>query len=305
MSDNQKPWLILLCFYFGKWPAWMNFFVESCRWNPDVHWRFYTDCGEPENRAGNIDYVPISFDDYKALARARLGIAFDPLHPYKLCDLRPALGFLHEQDTIGYPYFGYADIDVIYGNIASFYGEERLAEFDIVSTHPERLSGHFAVLRNTPVLRHAFERIPNYRALLELPQQTGVEEAQFSQIFLESMTERSMFVERYSTVLSVRGWHDGSMNYPQRWFWRRGRLTNERDGEREFLYLHFMRWQSAHWINNPPVPGEAIWVGREIIHFDWRRAAADGFCISPEGFASIDQPGLASHSEIHIPSRGS
>ena len=34
------------------------------------------------------------------------------------------------------------------------------------------------------------------------------------------------------------------MNYPQRWFWRRGRVTNEYDGDREFLYLHFMRWQS-------------------------------------------------------------
>ena len=288
MSGSLNPWLIMLCFYFGRWPVWMNFFVESCKWNPDVRWRFYTDCGQPENRASNIDYVPISFDDYKALVRARLGITFDPVHPHKLCDLRPALGFLHEQDTTGYPFFGYGDLDVIYGNISSFYGEERLAGSDVVSTHPERLSGHFAVLRNTPALRCAFERIPNYRALLEMPQQTGVEEKQFSQVFLKLTTERSLFVERHSTVLSVRRWHDGTMNYPQRWFWQRGRLTNERDGEREFLYLHFMRWQSAHWINNPPVPGEAAWVGRELIHLDWRRAA-DGFCISPEGFTPIDQ----------------
>jgi hypothetical protein len=32
----------------------------------------------------NIDYVPISFDDYKALARDRRDIAFDPAHPYKV-----------------------------------------------------------------------------------------------------------------------------------------------------------------------------------------------------------------------------
>ncbi len=152
----------------------------------------------------------------------------------------------------------------------------------MISAHPERLSGHFAVIRNTHALRCAFERIPNYRSLLEAPQQTGVDELQFSDIFLTSTTERILFVERHSTVLSARGWHDGTMNYPQRWFWRSGRLTNERDGEREFLYLHFMRWKSARWINNPPVPGEAAWVGRNIIHLDWR-CAADGFCISPEG----------------------
>jgi hypothetical protein len=286
MSGDGSPWLILLCPYFGRWPAWMNFFIESCKWNPDVRWRFYTDCGEPENRAGNVDYVPISFDDYKARVRARLGVAFDPVDPYKLCDLKPALGFLHEQDTVGYPFFGYGDVDVIYGNISGFYGEERFADLDVVSTHPERLSGHFAVLRNTHALRYAFERIPNYRALVEAPQQTGVDEIQFSDVFLTPGTERSLFVERHSTVLSGRGWHDGTMNYPWRWFWRRGRLTNERDGEREFLYLHFMRWQSARWINNPPVPGEAAWAGRDIVRLDWRRAA-DGFCISPEGFTPL------------------
>ena len=42
-----------------------------------------------------------------------------------------------------------------------------------------------------------------------------------------------LITERHSTVLSTRGWHDGTMNYPKRRFWRRGRLTNERDGERE------------------------------------------------------------------------
>ena len=138
----------------------MNFFVESCKWNAGVRWRIYTDCGKPENRADNIDYVPISFDEYKALARDRLDIAFDPAHPYKLCDLRPALGFLHEQDTVGFPFFGYGDLDVIYGDISRFYGPQQFAELDVVSTHPERLSGHFAVLRNTPALRHASRVFP-------------------------------------------------------------------------------------------------------------------------------------------------
>src|SRR5947208_1133673 len=57
MAHKERPWLIMLCFYFGRWPAWINFFVESCKWNPDVHWRIYTDCGEPENHASNIAYV--------------------------------------------------------------------------------------------------------------------------------------------------------------------------------------------------------------------------------------------------------
>jgi hypothetical protein len=283
----MKPWLVIISFYFGRWPPWMNFFVESCKWNPGVRWVIYTDCGEPENRAGNIEYVHISFDGYKAMARERLGIAFDPVHPYKICDLRPAFGVLHEREIADYLFFGYGDIDVIFGDISRFYGERQFAELDVVSTHPERLSGHFAVLRNTPDIRRMFESISGYRQLLERPDQMSVDESDFSQLVLHSPTLRTLFVERHSTVLSARGWHDGTMNYPQRWFWQHGKLTNERDGNREFLYLHFMRWQSAHWINSPPVPGEAAWVGHEIIHTDWRKAATDGFSISPAGFTSI------------------
>jgi hypothetical protein len=292
----REPWLVLLCPYFGRWPVWINFFVESCKWNPDIRWRIYTDCGEPENRADNIDYVPMQFDDYKALVCNRLNIAFDPVRPYKLCDLKPALGVVHEPEIVGYPFFGYGDLDVIYGNISRFYSPEKLADLDVVSTHPERLSGHFAVLRNTHTLRRCFERIPDYRAMLETPHYTAMDENHFSVVLLNSSTERSLFVEQYSTVLCWRGWHDGTMNYPQRWFWRRGHLTNERDGGREFLYLHFMRWQSARWMTVPPQPGDAAWVGRDIIHTDWRLARTGGFCISSAGFTAIDPDPSSLHT---------
>ncbi|AMN43139.1 DUF6625 family protein [Rhodoplanes sp. Z2-YC6860] len=284
----MQPWLILLCYWFGPWPDWMNFFVESCKWNSGVRWRIHTDCREPENKADNISYVHMSFADYKALVRDRLGIAFDPSDPDKLSDVRPAFGFLHEQDTEGFPFFGWGDLDVVYGDISRFYGPRQFANVDVVSTHPERLSGHFTVLRNIPSLRRAFEEIPDYRGMLESPSQLGVEENQFYQVFLRSRAfRRTSFVERHSTVLSPRGWHDGTMNYPQRWFWRRGHLTNERDGSRDFLYLHFMRWKSTRWINNPPLPGEGAWVGRKFVDADWRRAATEGFCISPAGFTAI------------------
>jgi len=276
----------MLCSYFGRWPVWINFFVESCKWNPDVHWRIHTDCGAPENHADNITYVDIGFADYKALVRDRLGVAFDPVDPYKLCDLKPAFGFLHRADIRDYPFYGYGDIDVIYGGIARFYGGLR-ADYDVLSTHPERCSGHFMVLRNTAELRNAFRLIPNYRDVLVRESHLGIDESAFTPVLLSVAGDRALFVERYSTIYSPRGWHDGTMKYPQRWFWREGRLTNDRDGAREFLYLHFMRWQSAHWINNPPLPGEAAWLEHPIVHTDWRRAESEGFCISEKGFTPI------------------
>jgi hypothetical protein len=89
-------------------------------------------------------------------------------------------------------------------------------------------------------------------------------------------------------VLSPSRWSDGTMDYPQRWFWNNGRLTNDRDGDREFILLHFMRWKTARYMQAPPTPSEGAWVGlKNIMQIDWRKAAAQGFCISPAGITAL------------------
>ena len=32
----MKHKIAILIPYFGEWPAWIDFFVESCRWDPVV-----------------------------------------------------------------------------------------------------------------------------------------------------------------------------------------------------------------------------------------------------------------------------
>lgn len=300
----MRPSLIVLIPYFGRWPEWIELFVECCKWNPSVRWRIFTDREPPENRADNVDYVRLDFAEYKALARERLGVDFDPPDPYKLCDLRPALGDLHEREIAGYDFWGYGDLDVVYGDLRRFYTDELLAAHDVLSTHPERLSGHFALFRNTPALRRAYRRYPRWREILARPGYVGVDES-LAALFLRPdprraglrrrlrgaldrwalRRPRALFEERYSTVLSPRGWHDGTMRYPERWYWRRGRLTNDRDGEREFMYLHFMRWQSRRWMGQAPAEGEGAWLDLDrVVRVDWRQAAADGFCVGRDGF---------------------
>lgn len=78
--------------YFGKWPEWIDFYLESCRHNPDINWLFYTDCARPATAPANVQFIEISFEDYKQLISTRLRIDFNPTHPYKLCDLKPAMG---------------------------------------------------------------------------------------------------------------------------------------------------------------------------------------------------------------------
>jgi hypothetical protein len=141
----------------------MSFFLQTCKWNADIDWLFFTDCGAPDDLPDNVHVVTISFSDYCQLVSERLGISFNPKNPYKLCDIKPALGYLHVDQLDGFDFWGFSDIDLIYGNLRRYFSEERLAGYDLLSTHARRVSGHLCLLRNNERMRGAFMRIPEWR----------------------------------------------------------------------------------------------------------------------------------------------
>jgi hypothetical protein len=136
--------------YFGKWPLWKDLFFQSCKYNSSIDFLFFTDCEPPTsfNNASNIHFFQTTFKDYCQKASEKLGISFHPSAPLKLCDLRPFYGYLHEEYIKKYDFWGYGDVDVVWGNIRNFYTDELLNRYDVLSTHSDRISGHLALYRN-------------------------------------------------------------------------------------------------------------------------------------------------------------
>lgn len=75
---------------------------------------------------------PISFDFNIALPS-----------PYKLCDFRPIYGKLFQQYINGADFWGFGDIDLIYGDIRQFITENVLQNYDLISGW-----GHLTLVRN-------------------------------------------------------------------------------------------------------------------------------------------------------------
>ena len=76
LKPSQKPpSIIIIIPYFGKFPPWINFLIESIRWNADIKWVIFTDCDLPENSAPNLEFQKISFDDYKRKVSDKLGLS--------------------------------------------------------------------------------------------------------------------------------------------------------------------------------------------------------------------------------------
>lgn len=259
--------ICLLIPYFGKWPEWFPLFLQSCRYNPTINWHFFTDCDEPPIVCSNVEYSRISYPDYQQLVSERLNIRFTG-RPYKLCDLRPALGFVHERQLESYDYSGFGDLDVIYGDLRKFITPEMLTK-KLISTHSSRVSGHFCLIKNSVEMRNLFREIPDWGKLFEHSDHRGADESQFTKLFVKHRKQPEWvkrlspryrdccFKEQYSTVLSHNyPWIDGSPNYPTQWHWEKGTLTAS---GYEMMYLHFMNWKSGRWHHRDGTQGKAAW----------------------------------------------
>lgn len=283
--------LILISPWFGPWPSWINFFIESCKWNSEIDWLIPTDQEPPENAAANVHFHRSSFAHFKQNAGGRLGIDLSEISPYKICDLRPAFGVIFEPQIDGYGSFGFCDLDVIFGDLGRVYDDDLLGAYVAISSQRKVISGHLSVFRNTPEIREMFRRIPGWQSLMSAAEHIGVDERQFTRLFRPSpwikrlWAPKSLFVERYSTPGGPIRWPDGQLG-PSNWIWKEGRLSHERGGP-DPLYLHMMFWNSERWLPEHMKPAPWSKLG-SVVQCDWREAAESGFVVSPGGITLLE-----------------
>lgn len=270
--------------YFGNWPEWAELFFHSCQYNSTVDFIFFTDCGRPdyidtENR--NIHFHETSFSDYCNMASKQLEINYHPEKSYKLCDLRPFFGLIHREELKDYDFWGFGDMDLIWGDLRSFYTDCMLERYDILSTHADRISGHLTLLRNIEKYVNLPLEIPHWKEKICSNQGQAFDELEFTlklyplakilwkihkhfylrfrfrdewmaynrfcSLFNSLMKPRQLyFKEQYTTP-----WFTNSeASNPEviahhQWLYYNGKIVNMLTG-RETLYLHFLSLK-RHW----------------------------------------------------------
>lgn len=271
--------------YFGRWDEWAPLFFETVRRNASVEFLVFTDCDMEGLTVPNVRVTSLSFAEYVAMANERLGISFAPDNAYKLCDLRPLLGRIHQPEFDGFDFYGWCDVDLLFGDIRAFYTDEILDRYDVLSTHEHCISGHFALFRNTQRNRDMYRCIYRWEEALRRPEFVGIDERGITNAYLMTVFDRFnekfhrhvanpltralarrrrrrlLLKEQYTTPFVARPWLDGSLDsaQPDEWYYRDGHITNHRDGEREFIYIHFMNFKSRQWRHDgTPAPWEAL-----------------------------------------------
>lgn len=295
--------------YFGKWPEWMPLYIDSIERNPTIDFHFITDCDTSISSAPNIFFHRQTFQEYVEFAQKTLNVPITIPNAYKICDLRPFFGIIHADIIKDYDFFGWTDVDLLFGEIRRFYTDEILANFDVLSTHEIRLAGHCALLRNTEKNRKMGYKVYDWKGALLNPAFVGIDEHGMTNAlcmtFWDKLSEklkmpwirslfawrrkqkmkRYYFVEQYTTPFVAIPWIDGSVHskQPDTWYYQNGVITNSRD-QRNFMYIHFMNFKSSQWRHDgTPAP----WIALDQIVFASREDVEKGIEISNHGIRPI------------------
>lgn len=197
--------------YFGKWPKWIDLYVYSCLRNPMVDFLFFTDCGRPGVLSGksdtNVIIKEISFDDYKRLVSRRLDIAYNPQSPYKLTDLKPFLGLIHEDEIRDYDWWGFGDIDLVYGDLSILINDRSLETNDLLTTHDYHIAGHCTFMRNNDYYCRLCLGIKDWRKRLGDETHYGFDEAEWSNLVYPSIKYPLAIYRKLLRKLAPKSFH--------------------------------------------------------------------------------------------------
>jgi hypothetical protein len=173
--------IVFIICWQGNYPWYFPYFLHSCRYNPSVDFLiFSTNADVKLDLPGNVKIIPFVLEQFRADAARAFGVKVSVGDGYKLCDFKPAYGYIFSNYVKDYDFWGYCDIDVIFGNIRTFMTDELLNEYDIISARHDYLTGCFALYRNNPEMRELFKQSRDYRKVFTEPRNFFFDETNFA-----------------------------------------------------------------------------------------------------------------------------
>lgn len=166
----KKSKIVFLIVYIGEYPWYFSYFLHSCKYNTSIDFYIYTDnpiidFSTPEN----VKLITYSLNEFNKDATKALGFPVNIEYGYKLCDFKPAYGYIFSDRIKDYDFWGHCDIDIIFGNIRSFITEQTLNKYDVISARHDYLTGSFTIYRNAPPINRMFMQSKDYKIVFTSP----------------------------------------------------------------------------------------------------------------------------------------
>lgn len=168
--------VVVIVAYYGNWPKdYLNLFLKGLENNMMIDYLFITDNELPKTFGNQIKKIHLSFDELKSFINNKLDFNVNLNHVRKLCDLKPLYGLLFETHIKEYDFWGYGDIDILFGNLNNDL-PELLKKYDVVTFHPYWISGPFTIFKNNDYCNQLFLKSKNIKDVLNNEKYIGFDE---------------------------------------------------------------------------------------------------------------------------------
>ena len=140
---------VVFCPYFGTLPTNFNLWLKSCSYNKDFLFIVFTNDETPYIKPDNVKIVVKTFDEFREEIQNKFDFKISLENPYKLCDYKPTYGFVFEEYLNNCTYWGFCDLDLVFGNLTKFLPKE---DYDKIS-----FLGHFCLMKNEKKITESFK----------------------------------------------------------------------------------------------------------------------------------------------------
>lgn len=193
--------------YFGQLPNYFSLFLKSCSFNQDIDWLLITDDKTPYDYPPNFQVIYMAYEDNYSLIQAKFDFPVTLHRAYKLCDFKPAYGYIYSEFLKGYSHWGHCDTDVIMGNLRAFLTDELLNSYDKLFC-----LGHMTIYKNTDENNRIFMNSLNGESIYKEVYTSG-ESCCFGEDWKDEKNVNTLFQHAGKTIYST----DYSLNID---FWR-------------------------------------------------------------------------------------
>lgn len=250
--------IILINCYFGKLPEYFDLWLKSVKANPTVDFLIVTDDKRKFEYPKNVKVKYTTFEKLCSEIKSNFDFEICLNKPYKLCEYKPFYNLFFQEIVKKYDFWGYCDLDLIFGDIRKFVNEEVLNTYEKIYNR-----GHLTLFKNSLKINKViscekkFKNFYNYREAFSTNYVCHFDEgAGITKLFQKNnilsydepdYADINMKYNNFNLLFRK----DISPNNPGIFLWKDGKLYfcfNEK--KVEIIYAHFQKRRMLNNLSN-------------------------------------------------------
>ena len=168
--------ICLITCYMGPLPVYFDYYKVSCKKNSSVNFMIINDHIPESYQDQNIRFVKMNLRELNDFVTKKLKVEIKLHSAWKINELKPLFGELFAEDLKAYDFWGWCDLDIIWGDLRTFLTEKVLNDFDVITTKENWTTGHFTLFRNNELNNGLYRRYDDIFPLLNNPTYFAFEE---------------------------------------------------------------------------------------------------------------------------------